>query len=67
MNSSIGKRLRQGGPVTLTRQITRAEARDNLVEVLHRMLSPLYERFSFFELSERLVAEEVDRMTRNRF
>jgi hypothetical protein len=53
--------------VTLTRQITRAEARDNLVEVLHRMLSPLYERFSFFELSERLVAEEVDRMTRNRF
>ena len=53
--------------VTLTRQITRAQARDNLVEVLHRLLSPLYERFSFFELSERLVAEEVTRMTSNRF
>lgn len=53
--------------VTLERQITCAQARDNVVEVLHALLSPLYERFSFFELSERLVAEEVDRMTRNRF
>jgi hypothetical protein len=53
--------------VTVARQITRAEARDNLVEVLHRLLSPLYERFSFWELSERMVAEEVERMTRNRF
>jgi len=53
--------------VTLTRQVTRAQVRDNLVEVLHRMLAPLYERFSFFELSERLVIEEVERMTRNRF
>jgi hypothetical protein len=53
--------------VTVERQITRAQARDNLVEVLHGMLSPLYERFSFFELSEKLVAEEVDRLTRGRF
>jgi hypothetical protein len=53
--------------VTLERQITRAQARDNLAEVLHPLLSPLYERFSFFELPETLVAEEVDRMTRGRF
>jgi hypothetical protein len=53
--------------VILERQITRAQARDNLVEVLHALLSPLYERFSFFELSENLVAEEIERMTRNRF
>jgi hypothetical protein len=52
---------------TLERQITQAQARDNLVEVLHGLLSPLYERFSFFELSEKLVAEEVDRMTQGRF
>ncbi len=53
--------------VVLERQITRAQARDNLVEVLHALLKPLYERFSFYELSQRLVAEEVERMTRNRF
>jgi hypothetical protein len=53
--------------VTLAQQITRAQAPDNLVEVLYRLLSPLYERFSFWELSERMVAEEVERMTRNRF
>lgn len=53
--------------VSVHRQITRAQARDNLVEVLHTLLSPLYERYSFFELSEKLVAEEIDRMTRNRF
>jgi hypothetical protein len=53
--------------VVLERQITRAQARDNLVEVLHALLKPLYERFAFFELSEQLVAEEVERMTRNRF
>lgn len=53
--------------VVLERQITRAQARDNLVEVLHALLSPLYERFGFFELSERLVAEEVARLTSGRF
>ena len=53
--------------VMLEREIKSVEARDNLVEVLHGLLSPLYERFGFFELSEKLVAEEVERMTRNRF
>jgi len=53
--------------ITLTAQVTRAQARDNLVEVLQRMLAPLYERFSFFRLPERLVTEQVERMTRNRF
>jgi hypothetical protein len=53
--------------VILERQITRAQARDNLVEILHALLSPLYERFSFFELPEKLVAEEIEAMTRNRF
>jgi hypothetical protein len=35
--------------------------------VLQGMLTPLYERFSFFVLPERLVMEEVELMTRNRF
>lgn len=53
--------------VTLEREITQAQARDNLVEVLHPLLAPLYERFAFFELSERLVAEEVERLRRGHF
>jgi hypothetical protein len=52
---------------TLDRQITRAQARDNLVEVLHSLLAPLYERYSFFPLSLKLVTEEVNRTTGNRF
>jgi len=53
--------------VTVERKVTASQAQDNLVEVLHPLLSPLYERFAFFELSEKLVTEEVGRMTRGRF
>ena len=53
--------------VTVERQITRSQARDNLVEVLHGMLSPVYERFAYFEQSEKLVAEEVERLIHGRF
>jgi hypothetical protein len=40
---------------------------DNLVEVVHSMLVPLYERFAFFELSRDLVRLEIERMRKNRF
>jgi hypothetical protein len=40
---------------------------DNLVEILHRMLMPLYERFAFFELSLDLVKIEVERLRQGRF
>jgi hypothetical protein len=53
--------------VIVEREITVSQSQDNLVEVLHPLLSPLYERFSFFELSEKLVTEEVGRLTRGRF
>jgi hypothetical protein len=53
--------------VIVEREITVSQSQDNLVEVLHPLLSPLYERFSFFELSEKLVSEEVGRLTRGRF
>ena len=53
--------------MTVERKVTASQAQDNLVEVLHPLLSPLYERFAFFELSEKLVTEEVGRMTRGRF
>ena len=44
--------------VTLEAQATAQQIEDNLIEVLHSMLLPLYERFSFFELDSRLVAQE---------
>jgi len=40
------------------------EIEDNLVEVLHSLLSPLYERFSFFPLSQQIVQTEMARMRR---
>jgi len=53
--------------VVLERQVTRAQVRDNLVEILHSLLTPLYERFAFFELSEQLVADEVGKLMSGRF
>jgi hypothetical protein len=41
--------------------------RDNLAEVLHQLLTPLYERFAFFRLPIILVEEELERMVRGRF
>jgi len=46
---------------------TAAEMDDNLIEILHPLLAPLYERFNFFELPLELVRVEVGRMRANRF
>jgi hypothetical protein len=43
------------------------EVDDNLVEVVHPLLAPLYERFSLFDLSLDLVRQELDRLRRGRF
>jgi hypothetical protein len=53
--------------VILETQATAAEIEDNLAEVLHPFLVPLYERFSFFELPMGLVREELERMRAGRF
>jgi hypothetical protein len=53
--------------VTLETQATARQIEDNLVEVLHPLLQPLYERFSFFELDPRLVTREVERLKSSRF
>lgn len=52
---------------TMETQVTAAEIDDNLAEVLHPFLVPLYERFSFFELPMAMVVEEIEQLTRNRF
>ncbi|MBW4053454.1 MAG: hypothetical protein HIU85_18725 [Proteobacteria bacterium] len=63
----FGDSVAADNEVLLERVMTQAQARDNVTEVLRPMLAPLYERFSFFQLPERLVAEEIAKMTRNRF
>lgn len=49
--------------ITLETQTSLDRIRDNLPEVLHGLLKPLYERFNFFRLPMQLVEEELDRMT----
>ena len=48
--------------VVLTAQITLQQIEDNLAEVIHSFLGRLYEKFSFFELPNRLVARRIREM-----
>ena len=51
----------------LQTQATVQQIEDNLVEVLHSLLIPLYERFDFYTLPRDLVRSEIEQMRRNRF
>ena len=53
--------------VTLTGQATPQQVQDNLAEILHPLLSPLYERFNFFRLPFNLVEEELADLLRRNF
>ena len=53
--------------VVLETQATPEQLTDNLPEVLHQFLTPLYERFAFFRLPIALVQEEIERMLNGRF
>jgi len=48
-------------------QASMQRIKDNLVEVLHQLLVPLYERFNFMHLPVLLVDQELARMARGRF
>jgi hypothetical protein len=63
----IGNRRCHDDEAVLETQVSAAEIEDNLAEIIHPLLAPLYERFSFFELPLRLVVEELEAMRRNRF
>jgi hypothetical protein len=71
--SVSGDRAIFGDDVSRTDEIaletlaTTEQLRDNLAEVLHQLLTPLYERFAFFRLPIVLVEEELARMSRGRF
>ena len=45
----------------------REQLRDNLVEVMYALLTPLYERFDFFQLPFELVETELGRLRSGRF
>jgi hypothetical protein len=60
-------RICHDSEVSLAARATATEMNDNLVEILHPMLAPLYERFGFFELPLALVRTEIERMRQNRF
>ena len=53
--------------ITLTGQATPQQVQDNLAEILHPLLSPLYERFDFFRLPFNLVEEELEGLLRRNF
>jgi hypothetical protein len=44
-----------------------AEIEDNLAELMHSLLRPLYERFDFFDLPMNLVIEELNALRAGRF
>ena len=48
--------------ITLTRPVTPQQVRDNLAEILHSLLLPLYEYFQFFQLPFDLVKEELGKL-----
>ena len=55
----FGDDINSTDEVTLTGQATPQHVRDNLAEILHPLLLPLYERFNFFKLPFSLVEEEL--------
>ena len=65
LTSITRKRFFPGGDISstdevaLTCQATPQQVRDNLAEILHPLLLPLYERFNFFKLPFSLVEEEL--------
>lgn len=63
----FGDDVSQTDEVRMEAQVTPEQIADNLPEILHGLLSPLYEKFSFFQLPMMLVEQELERMIDGRF
>ena len=63
----FGDRISHTDSVTLNTVATPAQIQDNLVEIMHSLLVPLYERFDFFSLPFELVETEIGRVRHGRF
>ena len=53
--------------VETTTNVTVPQLKENIVEIIHQLLSPLYEAFDFYTLSRTLVEEELSSLRQNRF
>lgn len=60
-------RVSQTNAITLKTQATPVQVENNLAEIIHPLLSPLYELFGFFELPFTMVEEELESMRQGRF
>ena len=47
--------------------VTLRQLEENMVEVVHQLLTPFYEAFDFFVLTRQLVEEELERLRKGRF
>lgn len=50
--------------VTLKTEVTASQIEDNLAEVMHSLLAPLYEQFEFSTVSLYVISNEIKRMTK---
>ena len=60
--SLYGGSVSSTGEVLLEHQVTLQQVQDNLPEIIHKLLSPFYERFNFFKLPLELVQSELRNM-----
>lgn len=60
-------RVSHTADITLHGAATPQQVRDNLAEVLLPLLTPLYERFNFFQLPAVLVGQESQRLQQGRY
>jgi hypothetical protein len=60
-------RISRTDSVTLAAIATPSQIHDNLVEIMHELLVPLYARFNFFRLPLELVETEMGRLRRGSF
>ena len=65
--SLFGWQISRTVEVSQETQTTVSQVQDNLAEVVHKLLSPLYEAFGFYELPLPLVQSELQRMRERRF
>ena len=47
--------------------VTTQQLKENVEEIVHEMLTPLYEAFDFYELSREMVERELGKLKKNRF
>lgn len=57
----------QTDEVTMNIEVTVQQLQDNLAEVIHNLLAPLYEAFDFYDMPIHAVQSELSRMRNNRW